>query len=212
MKRIISSSLVCLFLCLMGSAIWTEAGASESMMESEGSSPENEYTYLAFIWDGYIYDLPPGMPIGTMDTKRLIAVQIPGNFFLVALLLPDECGRLEDYAFKGIMFTVDTPITVERNGLYVTRDDVPAIVVPKRVDIVGDVFYGFLTEVGTDYIDVELRTEFFAGNPADEIRRFAITDNTVICIADEPQLTPGDSYIIIGTPDGDALAIHLSRG
>ena len=35
MKRIISIGLVCLFLCLMGSVIWTEAGASESRVEAD---------------------------------------------------------------------------------------------------------------------------------------------------------------------------------
>jgi len=54
--------------------------------------------------------------------------------------------------------------------------------------------------------------EDFAGNTMYKIRRFDIMDNTMIWIADEPQLLPGQGAITIGTPDGGALPIHLSNG
>jgi len=169
-----------------------------------------EYTYLAFTW-GYTGGSVPGTPMDMTDTSRVIQMLMPGCAKPAALLLPDDCGPPEDYSFKGVMITVDMPIRIESDGLYVIVDDLPDLMAPMRVEIVGDVFYGHLTEVGTDDVTLDIYEEF-VGNSAEKIRRFAVTERTMIFILDELQLKPWQGAVIVGTPEGEALAIHLSRG
>ena len=169
-----------------------------------------EYTYLAFTW-GYTGDGPLGTPSDMTDTSRVIQMLMPGTAMPVAMLLPDDCGAPEDYSFKGVTITVDTPICVERDGPYVTVIDLPDFIVPRHIEIVGDVFYGCLAEVEKDYVTLDIYEDFVA-NSTNKIRRFTVTENTLIFLIDEPQLKPWEGAIIIGSPDGEALAIHLSRG
>jgi len=170
------------------------------------------YTYLVCTWAGVAADPPPGTP-GSMPRSRMIQIEMPGSSTPSVLLLPDDCGPLDEYAFKGLLITVDTPIHIERNGPYVNVAELPAFIVPSRVEIAGDVILGHLTEVGTDFVEIELLS-FYDYVPGDMTRRYTVNERTMIYIAEEPQLEPGQGVVIIESwyYDGDAWAIILSNG
>lgn len=187
-----------------------EAFAFESNSETAFSTiNDTEYTYLACTWN-YAYnpkEPPPGTPEGLVNTRRVIQMLMPGSTAPAALLLPDECGEPENFKMKGIRITVDAPIDIVKEGNFIRSVNLPNFIVPKRVEIVGDVFYGCLTEIGTDYIVIEIY-----GEQAGDFRRFIVTDETMIWIADEPALQVGNGVIVIGNPSGVALSMHLSNG
>ena len=167
-----------------------------------------EYTYLACMpWDYRIESLPEALS-GRTDANRIILIEVP-DAGVLPLLLPDGCGAPEDYAYKGIIYTVVAPSGIEGNGTWIP--DFPHLLVPSRVEIVGDVVHGRLAEVGTDFVTLN-PFERFSGNTTDMIERFAVTDTTMIWGTGEQQLVPGDSVIIIWAPGGEALMIYISIG
>ena len=212
MKKFLASLLGILFA--LSAAHFPAVSAEKSLGDDPGAEASEggrgAYTYLAFTW-GYTVGAPPGTPEDMADTSRMIQMLMPGSAMPAALQLPEDCGEPEDYSFKGVMITVDTPIGVERDGPYVTIADLPDFIVSRHVEIVGDVLYGNLTEVGEDYVTLDIYGDFAAGSE-DRVRRFTVTEDTLIFLIDEPRLKPWDGAVIIGTPGGEALAIHLSRG
>ena len=173
-----------------------------------------EYTYLACTW-GYSYQYGgepmPGVP-KDVDISRIVEMVMPGYpESSVALLLPEDCGAPLECVLKGIIITVDEPLNVETDGNTIRVNDLPAFIVPKRVEIVGDVFYGVITEIGQDFIMVDIFDDQIC-IPSGNLQRFSVTDSTLIWPGMQSQITVGDSYVVIGSENGVALSIHASNG
>ena len=173
-----------------------------------------EYTYLACTW-GYSYQYGgepmPGTP-KDVDISRIIEMIMPGYpESSVALLLPEDCGAPLECVLKGIMITVDEPLNVETDGNTIRVNDLPAFIVPKRVEVVGDVFYGVITEIGQDFIMIDIFDDQIC-IPSGNLQRFSVTDSTLIWPGVQSKITVGDSYVVIGSENGVALSIHASNG
>ena len=153
----------------------------------------------------------PGTP-KDVDTSRVVEMVMPGYpESSVPLLLPDECGEPLDSLLKGIRITVDEPLDVEINGNTISVSNLPTFIAPKRVEIVGDVYYGRLVEIGKNSIVINIFDDLTC-MPSGKLQRFTVTDSTLIWSGVLPKITIGQSYVVIGNEDGFALSIHASNG
>ena len=133
--------LLGIMLVISAAAVLAEPAEKNNLEDTGAAASEGggvEYTYLAFTWNYEDYDIPEALN-GMGDKSRMIQMLMPGASVPAALLLPDDCGAPEDYAYKSIMITVNTPISIERSGRYIKVNDLPKFITPKQVEIVGDV-------------------------------------------------------------------------
>jgi len=212
MKRIISIGLVCLFLCLSGSAIWTEAGASEARIETKDSSPENEYTYLAilnrFFPHGSLWEYIE--KVDGIDEGRDVNATLFSSMTVDLLLLPEGSGTEEAYTNVGARVTFDKPFDtfLSDNGLEGLLT--PSIILePKRLEIVGDCYDGVIVEIGEDYVMFDIYNDDFL--PSGNLIRVIITPDTLLWGADSP-IQEGSGGKIVVDKDGVVLAMINANG
>ena len=215
MKRIISSSLVCLFLCLMGSAIWTEASASESRMEAKDSSPENEYTYLAVLHrsdDFLVWDfIERNADTIFLDESRAVHAALFSSSVFTAMILPEGNYEGEIKSKVGALVTFDKPFNtfLNENGLEGIQILPGSVLEPKCVEIVGSYQYGTIVELGEDYMVLDIYDEYIqqSGN----LTHFTITPDTLKWWADVP-FQVGSGCEVIFDKDGVVLAMQEANG
>jgi len=199
----------------MGSAIWTEADASESMMETVGSSPENEYTYLAVLHrsdDFLVWDfIEKNADTIRLDESRAVHAALFSSSVFTVMILPEGNNEGEIKSKVGARVTFDKPFNtfLNENGLECIQILPGSILEPKRVEIVGDYHYGNIVELGEDYVILDVYDEYF--QPSGNLIYSTITPDTLMSWADVPfQVGIGCEMIV--DKDGVVLTMSVAFG
>ena len=165
-----------------------------------------EYTYLAilnrYIPPSSVYDFVNG----EVDTSRTVHAVLCFSR-PVPLLLPAGIGTEKDYSSVGARVTFDRPFDVflDPNGFEVVQVPDNLILEPKHVEIVGEVIYGLIVEIGDDYV-IHDAFDTYGGQTA----RYTITPDTLVWY-EEPFEAGSGCQMIVGN-DGAVLAMFESNG
>lgn len=170
---------------------------------------KEEYTYLAilnrFNPPSSVYDFVDGAVDTSHTVHAVLCFSRPAP-----LLLPAGSGTEKDYSSVGARVTFDKPFDVflDQNGLEIVQLPDSIILEPKRVEIIGDVKYGVIVEIGEDYVIHDAFDES-GGLPGDNIR-YTVTPDTLIWYEEPFQAGSGCQMIV--DSEGMVLAMDESNG
>jgi len=201
----------------MGSAIWTEAGASEPGMETEVSSHENEYAYLAVLSrpdDFLIWDfIERNADTIGLDESRAVHAALFSAVTFSALILPEGSDAEEVNSKVGARLTFDKPFDtfLHDNGLEGLQVPPGIILEPNRVEIVGNFRYGAIVEMGDDYVILDEYNK--DARPSGNLIRGVITPDTLqMWTGFGLPFQPGSGCEVIVDKDGAVLAMNAANG
>jgi len=168
-----------------------------------------EFTYFATLRlypQGYIHDNTDA-PI---DARTALA-DLCFSIQPVVVILPEGTETGEDDAFVGARITFDKPFDVflgEEAGFEFLGIPFGVIWEPKRVEIVGEVIYGVIVEIGDDYV-IHDAFEPYGGQTA----RYTITPDTLLMWSNTSfQPGSGTGCQMIVDSDGIVLAMRIMHG
>jgi hypothetical protein len=172
-----------------------------------------EYEYLAYTWfyrGSSNWEIPSEVPLGTADKDRIVAIAMPGTAKATPMLWPEGCDTPADFSYKTLRITVDKPLIFEVDGNTIVRSDLPDFVMPLWVDVIGDVFYGCIAEMGEGFVvlDLDFYDDFRALHGG--LQRFSVTNDTHVWT--QVPLESGRSLLIVADEAGVALALHQMNG
>lgn len=210
MKKRIAAGLVCVVLCLTGLAIGAEADGPASGVEEK-----SECAYLAIVhrFDSFASILD--FVEGDADTSRLdtdntvwsaLCFSRPAVMFLPEGIVWDEMD-----SFIGVRVTFDQPFDtfLDPHGMEMLKIPFGVILEPTRVEIVGDVVYGAIAEIGEDYMILGERDE--NGLATGTLSRYTITPDTMMW-HESPDFRAGSGCMAIVDQDGVVLAMEEGNG
>lgn len=183
--------------------VMTLAAGSSIAVEQQAEG----YTYLA-VTSGYSpYTRIPGVPRGT-DDSRIIQVTLTQHFTPFPLELPEGSGDAEEYAFVGVYVTFDEPFETEELDGYTSLVMPDGVLTCKDIEIIGPLHYGEITEIGEDYVVMDMRDDSYQTTGV--LQRFTYTPDTYQSY--ESPFAQGSGCMLIAGEDGVALAMMEANG
>jgi len=130
----------------------------------------------------------------------------------VVVILPEGTEVGEDYAFVGACVTFDKPFDTflgEAAGFEFLSIPFGVILEPKRVEVVGEIKYGVIVEIGDDYV-IHDAFDSNDGQPT----RYTITPDTLLMWSNTSYLPESGTgcQMIVDDSEGIVLAMRIMHG
>jgi beta-lactamase regulating signal transducer with metallopeptidase domain len=165
------------------------------------------YTYLALTsyYDPAMADMEN---VPEEQASRVIWVELFGSGRPQWMVLP-EGHDPEQYSFVGIRATFDEPFDVEYIDNGIRFAEIPeGILEPTRVEVIDSLQYGVITELGEDYLVMNLWDRY--GVLSDVPTRFSVAPDVLLAYEEPFQAGSGCMAVVDG--EGMVLAMVQSNG
>ena len=194
-------------LCPMRNDPGVLAGTGLGVSERCIAKTSEEYTYFAtlrYYPKGYIRE----DNVGPVDA----AVNLYFALQPVDVILPEgaELGEVDSYVGARVTFDKPFDVFLGDKGFELLSVPNSVIMEPKRVEVVGEVIYGVIVEIGEDYVVLDAYDE--NGLPSGNLSCYDITPDTLMWNDSSLPFQEGWSCEMIVDNDGMVLAMQHSNG
>lgn len=181
------------------------------------TAKNQEYSYLAVLTRYTDYTVNGELEqqgfvdTGRLDLSRVVTAYVFSTSRPIPLVLPDGSGWEEGIDIIGARVTFDKPfdIFLAHNSLEVVQIPGNAILEPKRVEIVGNIAYGVIVEIGDDYVVLDARDE--NARPTGTLTRYTITSDTLMWYEATP-FEAGSGCEMIVASEGVVCSMQEGNG
>lgn len=203
MKRIfllglVLASMVCGVALAETEAVWAREGVALMWGRSDTFLTEDELELHRAA--GAVPEWAEALGYEGIDGGAVFQLDVRDELPLM-FLAPQGAGEIPNYHYKYLRVTM----AEEPTQLYTEEQWV--VNLPETVEVLGDVYYGRILEIGEDYVEVEPAyddLDFLEGSA-----RFAFTDETDV---DAASLDVGKTNFIVHDADGVVLLVMEANG